>query len=35
MLKLRNEAIACMALTDLRPIKEWEKYTPDNPSKEL
>jgi WD40 repeat protein/serine/threonine protein kinase/predicted Zn-dependent protease len=29
MLKLRNEAIACMALPDIRLIKEWERYTPD------
>jgi eukaryotic-like serine/threonine-protein kinase len=35
MLLLRNEAIACMALPDLRPIKEWEKYTPDTPGAAL
>jgi serine/threonine protein kinase/WD40 repeat protein len=28
LLKLRNEAIACLALPDLRPIKEWERFTP-------
>jgi serine/threonine protein kinase/WD40 repeat protein/tetratricopeptide (TPR) repeat protein len=27
MLKLRNEAIACMALPDLRPRPEFDKYT--------
>src|SRR5207237_1968945 len=25
-LELRNEAIACMALTDLRTLKEWEAF---------
>ncbi len=28
-LALRNEAIACMTLTDLQAIKEWDAYPPD------
>src|SRR5262249_4832055 len=31
ILKLRNEVIACTALTDLRRIPEWERYTPEKP----
>jgi WD40 repeat protein/tetratricopeptide (TPR) repeat protein len=31
LLALRNEVIACTALTDLRRIKEWERYTPGKP----
>jgi serine/threonine protein kinase/WD40 repeat protein/tetratricopeptide (TPR) repeat protein len=30
-LKLRNEVLACTALTDLRRIKKWERYTPGKP----
>src|SRR5205807_1344067 len=33
--KLRNEIIACLALPDLRRIKEWERYTPDRPGAAL
>jgi serine/threonine protein kinase/WD40 repeat protein/tetratricopeptide (TPR) repeat protein len=31
LLNLRNEVIACTALTDLRRIKKWERYTPGKP----